>query len=331
MRLLLSTGFFAFLASLALFAAPAAAQDMINPETLPCVSCHNETTLIVSKRAQMDESQHGKGEAFVRGGGTNCAGCHGSEGAEARIDAGLPPHHESVTGIDNVSPMNCRTCHDVHKTYTLDDWSLTGDAQPVELEMTGTIFDGGEGNLCANCHQSRNALPVAMNGEITIETTRFGPHHGIEAQMMLGEGGLGVRSRPNVHYKEVGDTCVDCHMGVVEEASNEPLSAVGRNHTFHAESDTCNACHEDIDDFDYENVQSDVQALMDEVQPLLVAAGIMDGSEGRETRSVEGTYPEEVVNAMWNYMVVLEDGSKGVHHPDWAKELLEYARDVLSQ
>jgi hypothetical protein len=118
----------------------------------------------VSKQAQFHESVHGSGEAYLRGGSASCAGCHGSEGAEARIEAGLPPHDPSIEGVVNVSPYNCRTCHDIHTTYTGADFSLTGDAAAVALEYSDGTFDGGDGNLCANCRvqrdrQSERALP----------------------------------------------------------------------------------------------------------------------------------------------------------------------------
>jgi len=310
---------------------PAQAQTMIDPAAIPCTSCHNETTLLVSKEAQFHRSAHATGEAYLRGVSKDCAGCHGSEGASARIEAGLMPHDPSIAGNPNVSPFTCRTCHDIHTSYTLKDFSLTGDAKPVEMELTATIFDGGAGNLCANCHQIRNAIPEATDGQIEVTSTRFGPHHGVEAEMMLGEGGMGVRSRPGVHMKKVDDTCADCHMGPVgEKDPANPLPALARNHSFEPQVAYCNDCHDDLKSFDYEGVQSEVKALLAEVQPMLVKAGIMDGREGMENRSVAGTYPEEVVAAMWNYMLVVEDGSLGVHHPDYTLRLLESARDTLA-
>src|SRR3989304_6683357 len=108
---------------------------------LTCIECHNDTTLIVSKEAQFREnSVHGTGEAFLRGESTDCAGCHGTEGAQARIHARLPPHDPSVVGVTNVSPFDCRTCHNIHTTYTRDDFSLTGGEKPEGLEMTGGTF-----------------------------------------------------------------------------------------------------------------------------------------------------------------------------------------------
>lgn len=283
--------------------------------TAGCKECHNDTTLITSKVAQFEElSVHGTGEAFVRGEGTACAGCHGTEGSKARINAGLPPHDPSVVGVVNVSPMGCRTCHDIHTTYTGADFSLTGDAQPVLMEKTGGTYDGGQGNLCANCHQIRNNLPVAVGGNIDLGTdTRFGTHYGVEAQMLLGEGGLMVTGSPGTHYQVVGDTCVTCHMG--EE----------RNHTYVPKVARCTTCHAGATNFDIGDTQTEVQAMFDEVHALLVASGIMSD----DGRSIPGVYPEAVASAMWNYKLVEYDGSKGVHNPAFAKALLQQGLDAL--
>jgi hypothetical protein len=267
---------------------------------------------------------HGTGEAFVRGEGTACAGCHGTEGAKARINAGLPPHDPSVEGVTNVSPFNCRTCHNIHTTYTKADFSLTGGEQPVVLEKTGGTFDGGKGNLCANCHQIRNDLPVASGGNIDLGTnTRFGTHYGVEAAMLLGEGGLGVSGSPSPHYQLVENTCVACHMG--DERNHTYLPAVAR----------CQTCHADAENFDINGVQTEVQAMLDEVHELLVASGIMaedytdDQGNLQQGRSIPGVYPEAVANAMWNYKLVVYDQSRGVHNSAFAKALLQQALDAL--
>jgi hypothetical protein len=274
----------------------------------------------VSKDAQFEESHHATGDAFVRGGSASCAGCHGSEGPEAAIAAGVPPHDASVEGIVNVSPMNCRTCHDVHKTYTSADWALTGAAAPVNLEYTAGTFDGGAGNLCANCHQIRNEAPTVTAGEIETGTTRFGTHHGAEANMLLGEGALGVTGSPSSHYNLIEGTCTSCHMG--EEG----------NHTFEPDVDRCVGCHTDAEDFNIGDQQTEVEDLLAQIRPLLVTAGILDDALDPEGfRSVDGVFPEDVANAMWNYVMVQEDQSHGVHNPGYTKAMLEYALQVLQQ
>jgi hypothetical protein len=282
---------------------------------LSCTECHNNTTLIVSKEAQFREtSVHGTGESFEEGERTTCAGCHGTEGAVLRIAAGLPPHDPSIEGIVNVSPFDCRTCHQIHTSYTSEDWALTGDAQPAPLEMTGGTFDGGQGNLCANCHQIRNELPVAVDGNIDLGTnTRFGTHFGVESQMLLGVGGVGVEGNPSPHYQMVENTCVACHMG--EEASHTYLPDVAR----------CQACHSGAEDFDINGTQTEIEGMLAEVHELLVASGIMN----EEGRSNPGVYPEAIAMAMWNYKLVEYDASMGVHNADFARALLTQALEAL--
>jgi len=303
---------------------PGADAPALEAAELSCTGCHEDTGIIVSKNAQLAQSVHGAGGAYVRGSSERCAGCHGSEGPMARIRAGGSPHDESIVGVVNVSPYNCRTCHQIHTTYTEDDFNLEGDQAPVTLEMTGGTFDGGPGNLCVNCHQFRNELPVAVDGMIEIATTRFGPHYGAESQMLLGEGGLGVTGSVSPHYEEVEGTCAGCHMG--EE----------RNHTFVPAVSRCVTCHEGIDSFDLEGVQTEVEALMDELHELLIGTGIIDvtilDSETGEIghRTVEGVYPEAVASAMWNYMFIYSEQSHGVHNPLFAKTLLTSSIEALT-
>lgn len=290
----------------------------ISAADLSCAECHDSSTLLVSKQAQFAESHHATGGAFVRGGSARCAGCHGSEAAEARIEAGLDPRDPSIEGVVNVSPYTCRTCHDIHETYTSADFSRTGDAAAVNLAYTAGTYDGGEGNLCANCHQIRNEAPEVVGGEITTGTTRFGTHHGTEAQMLLGEGALGVTGSASPHYSLVEETCVGCHMGE------------NYNHTFEPDLDNCQGCHADLDTFDRNGVQTEIEELLAQIRPLLVSAGILDNDLDPEGfRSVDGTFSEEVANAMWNYVMVQEDQSMGVHNPSYAKAMLEYALEVL--
>jgi hypothetical protein len=291
---------------------PAAATD------LTCTECHNDTTLIWSKEAQFRESSvHGTGESFLRGEGTDCAGCHGTEGAKARIAAGLLPHDESVVGIVNVSPFDCRTCHEIHTTYTGADWAVVGGGQPTKLEMTAGTFDGGSGNLCANCHQIRNAPPTASGGNVEVTSSRFGTHHGVEAQMLLGEGGLGVAGSPSTHYMVVENTCVSCHMG--DEDSHTYMPDVAR----------CTACHADAEDFDINGVQTEVEGMVEELTALFVDKGMLDAETG--LWAVPATVPEDVANAMWNYKFVVEDQSMGVHNSNYTKALLAAAIETMSQ
>ena len=284
---------------------------------LTCTECHNDTTLIFSKQSQFyRHSLHGTGDSYERGASSRCAGCHGSEGPSARISAGDLPHGETVQNVENVSPMNCRTCHQIHTTYTGEDFALVGDGAPVKFEYTDGTFDGGAGNLCAQCHQIRNEKPEVVDGNIDVSSSRFGTHHGAEGQMLMGEGALGaVAGSPSGHYKMVENTCVACHMGEAD------------NHTFEPDEAVCQACHgEDVESFDINGVQTEVQAMLDELLTLFTEQGYIDEANGRW---VTGVYSEDVANAMWNYKFVLEDQSLGVHNAEYAKAMLQQALDAL--
>jgi len=299
---------------------PGPAGQSVTATDLTCTQCHNDTTIIVSKEGQFREnSVHGTGEAFIRGETTACAGCHGTEGSKARINAGLPPHDKSVEGVTNVSAMDCRTCHNIHTTYTSDDWALTGAAKPVKMEYTDGTYDGGAGNLCANCHQIRNPKPEVKDGNIVIASNRFGPHYGVPAQMLLGEGGLGVTGTPSAHYSKVEDTCVGCHMG--KES----------NHTYLPKVTRCQECHTDAKDFDINGVQTDVKAKLEELKAALVAKGLLNADTDLWITTTDAplTVPEAVADAMWNYKIVEYDKSSGAHNSKYANALLDSALEAI--
>lgn len=279
-----------------------------------CQTCHNETTLILSKRLQWDESGHGTGTAYGRGTSASCAGCHSSEGFTVRVETGVA--FDSLDdGIPNPTPQNCRTCHDIHTDYTEDDFDLS-TTDPVTLLVSGAVFDGGEGNLCASCHQPRREFPEAVDGLIDVNSSHWGPHYGVETTMLLGIGGYGELGEPTPgHYAEeddlvAEDTCVTCHLGP------------DQNHTLEPDEDYCTVeCHSDVEDFDfnYENVQEDVQAMLDELGELLEAAGLQ-----HDGHPVVGMYPEAQAGALWNWILIgTGDGSLGVHNSEYTKRLLE--------
>ncbi len=278
---------------------------------LTCTECHNDTTLITGKKAQWSESGHGTGESYGRGTSASCAGCHSGGGFTERIAAGLNAD-EVEAGDPNPTRQDCRTCHEIHTTFTGDDFALT-TTDPVALYASGETFDGGEGNLCVNCHQPRREIAEAVDGMIEITSTHWGPHHGPQSTMLLGLGGAGVEGSPSAHSSMVEDTCVSCHVGEANDHSMEPSVSA------------CTGCHADAEDFDINGVQTEVEELAAEVGELLEAKGLLhDGHPN------PGTYPEAEAQAAWNWILIsLEDGSNGVHNSSFTKAMLEAALEAL--
>ncbi len=287
---------------------PAMASD------LSCTECHNDTNVIDGKANSWAASVHGSGIATAYAGGrTDCAGCHSGNGFSAAIAAGIDNAAPQESADVNPSRPDCRACHQIHTSYTGDDWALE-TTDPVTLIASGDTYDGGEGNLCANCHQPRTAFPEATDGMVTVSSTHWGAHHGPEAVLLLGTGGGGgVEGSPSAHYSTVENTCVHCHLGD------------GANHSFMPTVDACTVCHADATSLDINGVQTEVEAKLEEVKAALTAKGLLDA----EGTIVVGDYPEDQAAALWNFLLVEEDKSLGVHNSTFTNALLDAALEAL--
>lgn len=290
--------------------------------TASCVECHNDDTQIAAISSQWDNSIHATGGNFERN-SSSCSMCHTSEGFVAYLDTG-----EGGTP-ENPSAIGCFTCHMPHTNH---DFSLR-TADPVELTLGGT-FDQGDGNLCANCHQGRTPDPeIPESGTITITSTRFGVHHGPQANILNGSGAYvfaGATYRSSGHANAVTNGCPTCHMA-------PPYGAQAGGHTWNMtymyhghETDLvggCETCHPSIDDFSYGDVQADIQVLLATLSDVLINdVGIMNESE----ESVEGEWPVAEAGAFLNYKMILEDRSLGIHNPAYAEDVLEASIAAVS-
>jgi hypothetical protein len=280
-----------------------------------CMGCHNDTTLITGKKTAWSESMHGTGTAYLRGTSADCAGCHSGGGFSAMVAAGLTPDTVEA-GDPEPTRQDCRACHQIHVSYSAADWALETTAPVAFFALEGAIYDGGKGNLCANCHQPRATVAAAdPNGMINVSSTHWGPHHGPQSAMLLGLAGAGdVVGRPSAHAMLVRDTCVTCHLGKDASHSFEPAVSV------------CQTCHSDAEDFDIDGVQTEVEGLIAQVSELLKAKGLLD----EEEEPIVGKYPAAEASALWNYIYIShEDKSLGVHNPGYTKALLNAAVEAL--
>ncbi|MFC1872137.1 hypothetical protein ACFLYV_00235 [Chloroflexota bacterium] len=294
-----------------------------------CSDCHNETTMFKGMQVQWANSLHGAGYTFERN-GTSCAACHTAEGFVVAKEAGSTPTEALDAAVQNPSPVNCRTCHEIHETYSEDDWALTVTA-PVTIDATGDTLDLGAGNLCATCHQPRTSYPtpVVGEGDVTFTSSRYGPHHGPQSTMVAGVGGYGEYTGTSIHYAMVEDTCVTCHMADAygKQSGGHTMSMAYEYHEEEVQNVAgCVSCHGDAESFDIGGAMTEVEELGAELNTLLLAEGLITASGS----AVPGTYTSKQAGALWNYRtVILEDRSGGVHNPGFAKFLLQTGIDAL--
>jgi hypothetical protein len=265
-------------------------------------------------QASYSTSVHATGTAFaIANSRAGCTGCHTGGGFSDRIAAGVTDASKFTTLYANPTRVDCRTCHQIHTTYTKADLGLeTTAAVPLyAFATTPSTYDGGMGNLCANCHQPRAVVTAAdATGNVNITSTHWGPMAS-QAAMLLGVGGAGdVAGIPSSHYTTVKDTCVGCHMGG---------AGPDANHTFTPNVATCVTCHADLKSFDNQGVQTAVTAKIDTLKTDLIKAKLLDASGN----IIVGTYPAAQANALWNYVFITSDKSLGVHNAQYTNDLLD--------
>jgi hypothetical protein len=290
-----------------------------------CGDCHDDTSLITGKQATWAESNHGMNTSFARGTGAGCAGCHSGGEFQRVVEAGLNVHEASAD--PDPTRQDCRTCHQIHETGTGADWALeTTAAVPLSF-VPDVTYDGGRGNLCANCHQPRRTFPEPNEaGIVTGISEHWGPHHGPQAATLLGVAGAGVAeedSVPMAHYN-VPDTCVTCHTPDV------------RSHLFAADMEACATpgCHGNAQAL-MDELQSEVITRLDVIAGELLSLGLIEVTTEPGVSPIDGhpsvtQAPVDQAVALYNWLyIVHEDKSFGVHNGAYTRAMLDAAEAAL--
>ncbi|MHB1194028.1 MAG: hypothetical protein ACYC6F_13390 [Longimicrobiales bacterium] len=282
---------------------------------------------------QYNASTHRLGGNFERA-TTACAVCHTHEGFLER----LPTNAQATAAeIINPSPINCRTCHQIHKTFTAADYALTATT-PFALFDRGATVDLGSqaGNLCGRCHQSRPiaGMPVLGGADVKVTSSRYGFHHGPQANVLASKGAYafsGTATIPTTSHVH-GDpafnagTCAACHM-------QKAYGSQSGGHTWKMSYDyhgteveniaACQECHKTVTNFDHFGLRPTVKQLLADLNTELVRLGIRPvTTDPTNYYAVVGTYKADIVAAFINWQLFSEDRSSGMHNPPYVKGVL---------
>ena len=298
-------------------------------ETSMCVKCHEQVE-------EWHESGHGMVletsefttiDSFsVEWGGANCAPCHTGQGFMVDND----PDWAGAT-FETYELIGCQGCHDPHdgtnenQLRNLDTYTVLCDT------IESRTFEGyGTAQLCVQCHHARRTSSNVWN-QIANGYAHFGPHGSPQMDMFLGSGSYEIAgytyNRDHDHNtltEVINDTvayeaCVTCHMEMREHA--DPLGWKG-GHDFTPTEATCaNNCHV-APGLDYHGVRVDIDAKLVELENAL---GVAIDDLGDPTISTEAQRM-----AGYAYVFVSNDGSHGVHNPEYALSLLQNAIDFIS-
>jgi hypothetical protein len=291
-----------------------------------CKVCHNQTNHQL-KVAQYNLSAHATGLNVSDAGSRNeCARCHSHEGF---VETNFTGRDTTATDILIATKIGCATCHTSHISYdTLadgKDYALRvteGIRILVANDITPINF-GSSNNGCAYCHQPLYGPPVANDaGKFKVPNSQFGPHHGPQATILYGIGAYQVagaeypKAGSSSHFKN--GACVICHIGKADGETGA--------HTFNASITNCTACHSGVANFDLYGVQTEVETLLAELESKMKAKGIIkaDGT------IYPANFPIDYAGAYYNYMLIKEDRSLGVHNPAYTKAILKNSISSLN-
>jgi hypothetical protein len=282
---------------------------------------------LFAKQVQYDNSVHRNGGNFERN-SASCAACHTSQGFLERIASG---DIEASATVEDPAPINCRTCHKIHTTYTAADYALTSTS-PNGLLFNpgqGPVNFGAVGNLCSQCHQGRTLSPMPVPGgdDVTITSSRYGYHHGPQAQILAGVGafevGGNVVNGPMAHGNPGPNpkVCGTCHMASAF-GSQSGGHTWKMKYVYHDEEEEniagCGICHSTLVSFDHVGLQTLVEEKLEELAVELKRIGVMTSSGS----SKSGTWKADIAGAFVNWQMIEEDRSLGVHNPPYVVAIL---------
>lgn len=293
---------------------------------------------------QWQSSPHGKVDAGQDSPATrdSCVSCHTGQG--------YAQGWSKAAQVGSPQPISCTACH-----LSLPRLRYSGKVKlPNGLEV-----DGGTGTTCLKCHNSRRN----PNDPATMKGMKLA-HSSAQADMLSGTGGYEV---PGVTYGSsphgaAQNSCVSCHMAATP-SEGQPGAGVVGGHTFRVAANgvenlaACTGCHGELGSFDrralgdydgngkLEGIQGEVEGLLATLKIALEDAIFKTTGFHTELEEAHSTteflkedksivpaelIPANVRQAAYNYFFVHNDGSKGVHNPIYAIQLLQSSYQLVT-
>jgi hypothetical protein len=326
-----------------------------------CEQCHDDPPHH-SYGTQWYASSHAVTTTIPSGTGRDaCVQCHTTYGFIAAVSNRASTNLTFSPTNTTYAAIGCQTCHEPHGlTVPTNDNHLIRVMASATFGDGTVITNGGEGNLCMNCHHSRNgdAVTNVANYKLGLPTwygsgnppssRDFGPHDNPQGDMIEGINAItyGQAIPSSAHRYSVTNSCVGCHMQTI--ASSDPGFLLSGEHTWEMSYNlvtngvtnridqvaVCNQCHGGITSFDFPvedyanvgvilGVQTEVQILLNQLSTLLPNShGVVDGTV-KTSLSVATNWTTNQLMAAYNWEFVNNDGSLGVHNAPFATGLLK--------
>ncbi|MFQ5647215.1 MAG: cytochrome c3 family protein [bacterium] len=238
---------------------------------------------------------------------------------------------------------NCVSCHSSkgnrgrHSKKTVADFVIKNQLLDfrgkVERRRKGIqiphAFHLDKGFNCLDCHQEIVHGPIEWKDKKGVLLPRMmicwrchndkkAPRdctlcHQQQLLMNLGIKGVNVEDSPNYMYPQ-NAVCSDCH---------QPAKF------FKVNGKVCAECHDEDRQNIIDEWQETTQKLLAEIKPRLeeLKASLDNARKsGAKTGSIQELYDD----ANFNYMYVVNDGSRGVHNIEYTEALLGVTKEKMS-
>jgi len=299
---------------------------------------------------QWSESGHsavteGVAEDLLEGGSSvnNCGMCHSGDVFVAVNVWGDTVPEDAFAGLtaEDLTPISCAVCHNPHARTgnaaapdTDRDYQLRFRqvASPTPSNAVEDTTNPQRFNLCGQCHHDRGR---------TWETGSRPPHHSLQANVYVGEMPIPdpetqdplVLNRVSVHSFAT-EQCSTCHM-YREDFQSEQAPAIS-GHNFNVNNAGCatSGCHPTTEAAvaAQATLQAEIQARLDDVAERLGDPTTWEyTSEGGPDEAGQDAMPDWMKQARFLYYYALNDGSLGVHNPDYVRSMLVKAELLLAQ
>jgi predicted CXXCH cytochrome family protein len=293
-----------------------------------CAYCHDSGTNHFFP-TQYNASVHANPTTLARGTTPACARCHSGSGFVAFIQGGK----QELTTAPPLAKIACAVCHDPHDAT--NSYQLRTETATLAngVEISGI----GEGALCMNCHHAR-VEAVSYTNNYLQNLSHFGPHHGPQGDIIAGQNGFTFGWKfPTSPHMQAANGCIACHMASAGANPDGSIKIVGSHSLNMVDPKTgadnvaaCAPCHgtsvgtsfdqklfyvngnADLDHNGVANgLQIEVQGMLDKIATYLP-----------NTNGPDSSWTLLQAEAFYNWDMVKEDRSLGIHNPEYVYSLL---------